>query len=452
MKENKMGVMPVGKLLITMSLPMMASMLVQALYNIVDSVFVSRVSENALTAVSLAFPIQTLIIAFANGVGVGMNALLSRALGERRGDEANKVARHGIILMAASYLVFLLFGFFAVRPFMATQVTAETDPEIFNYGVQYLSIVSIFSFGIFAQIFSERLFQSTGKTIYSMVTQAAGAIINIILDPIMIFGLLGFPRMEAAGAAIATVIGQICAAVLGAVLNVFLNREVQVEIRKLFSIDWGVVKRMLLVGVPTTIMQAMGSVMSYVMNRILMGFSSTAAAVFGAYFKVQSFVCMPVFGLNSGMVPIIAYNYGAGSRDRIEKTISLAIIFAECITTVGFLVFQLAPDKLLGFFDASEYMLEIGVPALRIISTHFLLCGACIVIGSVFQALGNGIYSAIVSFMRQLVVLLPVAYIFSRVFNDLSAVWWCFPIAETASLLTSIYLLGRIRRDVLIPM
>lgn len=448
MKENKMGVMPVGKLLITMSLPMMASMLVQALYNIVDSVFVSRVSENALTAVSLAFPIQTLIIAFANGVGVGMNALLSRALGERRPEEANKVARHGIILMAASYLIFLVFGLFATRLFMSTQVTADTDPEILEYGVQYLSIVCIFSFGIFAQICSERLFQSTGKTVYSMVTQATGAIINIILDPIMIFGLFGFPRMEAAGAAVATVIGQITAAVLGAVLNYFVNREVRVELKKLFNIDWGVVKRMLIVGVPTTVMQAIGSVMSYVMNRILMAFSSTAAAVFGAYFKVQSFVCMPVFGLNSGMVPIIAYNYGAGSRDRIEKTIKLSIIFAECITAVGFLVFQLAPDKLLGFFDASEHMLEIGVPALRIISTHFLMCGACIVIGSVFQALGNGVYSAIVSFMRQIVVLLPAAYIFSKTIG-LSAVWWSFPIAEAASLATSLFLLARINKNVL---
>ena len=447
MKENKMGVMPVGKLLITMSLPMMASMLVQALYNIVDSVFVSRVSENALTAVSLAFPIQTLIIAFANGVGVGMNALLSRALGEKRPEEANKVARHGVILMAASYVIFLLFGLFAVRPFMATQVTAETDPQILEYGVQYLSIVSIFSFGIFAQICCERLFQSTGRTVYSMVTQATGAIINIILDPIMIFGLLGFPRMEAAGAAVATVIGQIVAAILGMVLNCFKNREIRLEPRRIFEVDLKTVRRMLAIGVPTTVMQAIGSVMSYVMNRILMAFSSTAAAVFGAYFKVQSFVCMPVFGLNAGMVPIIAYNYGSKSRDRIDKCVKLSILFAEVITAAGFLVFQLFPDKLLGFFDASAYMLEIGVPALRIISIHFLMCGACIVIGSVFQALGNGVYSAIVSFLRQIVVLLPVAYIFSRAFG-LSAVWWCFPIAEAVSLTVSLILLRRIYKNV----
>ncbi len=447
MRENKMGVMPVGKLLVTMSLPMMASMLVQALYNVVDSVFVSRVSENAFTAVSLAFPIQTLIIAFASGVGVGMNALLSRALGEKRPDEANKVARHGLVLMAASFVLFLIFGLFLARPFMVTQVTAETDPQILEYGVQYLSIVSVFSFGIFGQIYAERLFQSTGKTVYSMVTQGVGAVINIILDPIMIFGLLGFPRMEAAGAAIATVIGQIVAAILGLVLNARVNREIKLEPRRIFELDGRVIRQMLVIGVPTTVMQAIGSLMSYVMNRILMAFDSTAAAVFGAYFKVQSFVCMPVFGLNAGMVPIIAYNYGARSRERITKCIKYSVLLAEAITTVGFLIFQLFPETLLGFFDASPYMLEIGVPALRIISTHFLLCGASIVIGSVFQALGNGVYSAIVSFLRQVVVLLPVAYIFSKVFG-LAAVWWCFPIAEAVSLATCVVLLARINKNI----
>ncbi len=447
MKENKMGVMPVGKLLITMSLPMMVSMLVQALYNVVDSVFVSRVSENALTAVSLAFPIQTLIIAFANGVGVGMNALLSRALGEKRPDRANQVARHGFLLMAVCYIFFLLFGLFAARPFMVTQVTAETDPQILEYGVQYLSIACIFSFGVFVQILGERLFQSTGLTVYSMITQGTGAIINIILDPIMIFGLLGFPRMEAAGAAVATVVGQISAAILGMALNAVKNKEIKLELRKVFQVDLRVVRQMLVIGVPTTVMQAIGSLMSYVMNRILMAFSSTAAAVFGAYFKVQSFVCMPVFGLNAGMVPIIAYNYGAKSRDRIDRCVKLSILFAECITVTGFLIFQIFPDKLLGFFDASDYMLQIGVPALRRISIHFLICGASIVIGSVFQALGNGVYSAIVSFLRQVVVLLPVAYVFSKIF-DLDAVWWCFPIAEAVSLTVSLILLKRIYKKV----
>lgn len=448
MQENKMGTMKEGKLLLSMSLPVMVSMLVQALYNIVDSVFVSRLNENALTAVSLAFPIQTLIIAFANGAGVGTNALLSRALGERRPEEASRVARHGILLSAASYLIFLIFGLFFTRLFMATQVTDATDPEILEYGIDYLSVVCIFSFGIFIQVIFERLFQSTGRTVYSMVIQTTGAVINLILDPILIFGYFGLPKMGVTGAAVATVIGQISAGTLGAILHGRVNPEVQVTLRGIFKVDWGIMRRMLLIGIPTTIMQAIGSVMSYCMNLILMAFSSTAAAVFGAYFKVQSFVCMPIFGLNSGMVPIIAYNYGARRPERIKRTIKFAVIFAECITVLGFALFQLAPEWLLGFFEASEDMLRIGVPALRIISIHFLICGACIVIGAVFQALGNGVYSAVISFFRQIVALLPTAYIFAKTIG-LDAVWWCFPIAEVVSLTISLVLLARTNRKVI---
>lgn len=448
MQENKMGTMKEGKLLLSMSLPVMVSMLVQALYNIVDSVFVSRLNENALTAVSLAFPIQTLIIAFANGAGVGTNALLSRALGERRPEEASRVARHGILLSAASYLIFLIFGIFFTRMFMATQVTDATDPEILEYGIDYLSVVCIFSFGIFTQVIFERLFQSTGRTVYSMVIQTTGAVINLILDPILIFGYFGLPKMGVTGAAVATVIGQISAGTLGAILHGRVNPEVQVTLRGIFKVDWGIMRRMLLIGIPTTIMQAIGSVMSYCMNLILMAFSSTAAAVFGAYFKVQSFVCMPIFGLNSGMVPIIAYNYGARRPERIKRTIKFAVIFAECITVLGFALFQLAPEWLLGFFEASEDMLRIGVPALRIISIHFLICGACIVIGAVFQALGNGVYSAVISFFRQIVALLPTAYIFAKTIG-LDAVWWCFPIAEVVSLTISLALLARTNRKVI---
>lgn len=443
-----MGTMKEGKLLLSMSLPVMVSMLVQALYNIVDSVFVSRLNENALTAVSLAFPIQTLIIAFANGAGVGTNALLSRALGERRPEEASRVARHGILLSAASYLIFLIFGLFFTRLFMATQVTDATDPEILEYGIDYLSVVCIFSFGIFTQVIFERLFQSTGRTVYSMVIQTTGAVINLILDPILIFGYFGLPKMGVTGAAVATVIGQISAGTLGAILHGRVNPEVQVTLRGIFKVDWGIMRRMLLIGIPTTIMQAIGSVMSYCMNLILMAFSSTAAAVFGAYFKVQSFVCMPIFGLNSGMVPIIAYNYGARRPERIKRTIKFAVIFAECITVLGFALFQLAPEWLLGFFEASEDMLRIGVPALRIISIHFLICGACIVIGAVFQALGNGVYSAVISFFRQIVALLPTAYIFAKTIG-LDAVWWCFPIAEVVSLTISLVLLARTNRKVI---
>ena len=443
-----MGVMPVGKLLFSMSLPMMVSQLVQALYNIVDSIFVSQINENALTAVSLAFPIQMLIIAFANGAGVGTNALLSKALGERNQDEANKVARHGILLAAISYCIFLMVGLFLVKPFMRTQVTSATDPQILEYGVQYLSIVCIFSCGIFTQIIFERLFQSTGRTVYSMIIQGTGAIINLILDPILIFGYFGLPAMGVAGAATATVLGQIIAGTMGVILHQRVNKEVHVELRGILRVEGPIIKRMLLVGVPTTVMQAIGSVMSYCMNRILIAFSSTATAVFGAYFKIQSFVCMPIFGLNSGMVPIIAFNYGARKRDRIMQTVRLSILFAECITILGFVAFQLFPAGLLGFFNASEEMLRIGIPALRTISIHFLLCGACIVMGSVFQAMGNGIYSAIVSFLRQIIVLLPAAYIFSKTIG-LNAVWWAFPIAECVSLAVSVLLLMRIYRRII---
>lgn len=447
MKENKMGVMPVGKLLITMSLPMMASMLMQALYNVVDSIFVSNYAPGALTAVTLAFPIQTLIIAFANGAGVGMNALVSRFLGEKRPEEANKAARHGALLALCSYGIFLLFGLFLARPFMYSHETAQTGRDVLEMGTSYLSVVCIFSFGVFTQIVFERLFQSTGRTVYSMIIQSTGAVINMILDPIMIFGYLGFPEMGVTGAAVATVVGQITAAALGATLCAFKNPEVRLELGKLFRVDRALLRQMLVIGIPTTVMQAIGSVMSYAMDLILVAFEA-ATDVFGAYFKIQSFVCMPVFGLNAGMVPIIAYNYGARNKDRITKTIRFSILIGEGITTLGFLAFQLIPETLLGMFNPSAEMLRIGVPALRIISIHFLMCGASIVIGSVFQALGNGVYSAIVSFMRQLVVLLPVAWVFSRVFG-LEAVWWCFPIAEAVSLATSVFLLIRIRKNVI---
>ncbi len=447
MQENKMGVMPVGKLLITMSLPMMASMLMQALYNVVDSIFVSNYAPGALTAVTLAFPIQTLIIAFANGAGVGMNALVSRYLGEKRQDAADRAAGHGALLAMCSYVIFLLFGLFAARPFMYSHETAQTGARVLDMGTEYLTIVTVFSFGVFTQIIFERLFQSTGRTVYSMVIQGTGAVINMILDPIMIFGYLGCPEMGVAGAAVATVIGQMTAATLGAVLCHFKNPEVRLRPRNIFRVDGKLLKSMLLIGIPTTVMQAIGSVMSYTMDLILVAFEA-AADVFGAYFKIQSFVCMPVFGLNAGMVPIIAYNYGARNRERIVKTVKLSIILGEAITFVGFLAFQLMPETLLGMFNPSAEMLRIGVPALRIISIHFLLCGASIVISSVFQALGNGIYSAIVSFMRQIIVLLPVAYVFSKVFG-LEAVWWCFPIAEAVSLTVSVLLLIRINKKVI---
>ena len=443
-KENKMGVMPVNKLLITMSLPMMISMLVQALYNIVDSIFVARIEEKALTAVSLAFPIQTLMIAVGVGTAVGINALLSRFLGEKEFEKANTVAKNGIFLAVISYILFLMIGIFGVRIFYTSQTT---DTVIINYGVEYLTIVCVASFGIFMQATFEKLLQSTGKTFYTMITQGTGAIINIILDPILIFGYLGMPKMGVAGAAAATVIGQCVAAVLAIIMNVKVNKEIHVGMKG-FRPNGKVVKQIYMIGVPSIIMQAIGSVMTYGMNRILITFTDTATAVFGVYFKLQSFVFMPVFGLNNGMVPIIAYNYGARNKDRVVKTFKLSVCYAVAIMAVGVVIMQCIPDKLLLLFDASEHMLEIGVPALRIISTCFIVAAFCIVTGSVFQALGYAWYSMVNSICRQLVVLLPAAYLLSLT-GELQNVWWSFPIAEVMSASVTVFFLVRIWRRVI---
>lgn len=435
--ENKMGVMPVNKLLISMSLPMMVSMLVQALYNIVDSIFVARISENALTAVSLAFPMQTLMIALGGGTGVGVNALLSRALGEKDYKRVNQAASNGVFLALISYIIFLIVGIFVVKPFYYSQTK---DTEIVAFGIQYLTIVCICSMGMYTQFIFERLLQSTGKTMLSMITQMTGAVINIILDPILIFGLLGFPKMGVAGAAIATVIGQIAAGILAIILNQKYNHEVRLNFRG-FRPSAGIIKKIYIVGIPSIIMQSIGSIMVYGMNRILIAFSSTATAVFGAYYKLQSFIFMPIFGLNNGLVPIIAYNYGAGKKDRLTKSIKLAIIYAVGIMAVGVLIFQMIPDKLFLLFDASEHMLSMGVPALRIISLSFILAGFCIVGSSAFQALGKAFYSMITSICRQLLVLLPVAFLLSKLGN-VNYVWWAFPIAELMSLtLTTVFLI-----------
>ena len=443
-EENKMGVMPVNKLLISMSLPMMVSMLVQALYNIVDSIFVSRIDENALTAVSLAFPVQTLMVALGGGTGVGINAVLSKALGEKDFDKANKAATNGVFLAVVNYIVFLLVGLVAVKPFYASQTT---DAQIMDYGYQYLTLVCCMSFGMYTQFVFERLLQSTGKTFYTMLTQGTGAIINIILDPIFIFGYCGMPKMGVAGAALATVIGQIVAGIMAFVINQKKNTEIHLKFKG-FRPDKTMIKQIYIVGVPSIIMQAIGSVMTYGMNRILMVFTSTAAAVFGVYFKLQSFIFMPVFGLNNGMVPIVAYNYGAGKKERLLKTVKLSIIYAMGIMVIGFLVFQIFPAQLFALFDASETMLTIGIPALRIISISFLLAGFCIVQGSVFQALGNGVYSMLVSLARQLIVLLPVAYLLSRLGN-VSYVWWAFPIAELMSLTMTVIFRRKINKNII---
>ncbi len=445
-QENKMGVMPVNKLLLNMSLPMMLSMLVQALYNIVDSIFVSRVSENALTAVSLAFPIQTLMIALGTGTGVGINALLAKQLGEKNYKQVNKTAMNGSFLAVLCYLVFLIIGIVAVRPFYASQVKAE-DAEILVMGVEYLSIVCIGSFGLYAQLIGEKLLQATGLTVYSMISQVFGAVTNIILDPILIFGLCGMPKMGVAGAALATVIGQIIGGAFSSYFNIRMNHEIAFSIKGLRP-EVGTIGRIYKVGLPSIIMQSIGSIMTYGMNLILIGFSSTAAAVFGVYFKLQSFFFMPVFGLNNGMVPIVAFNYGAGKRKRLVKTIKLSMGYAFLLLFLGFLVFECAPATLLGLFDASEDMIAIGVPALRTIGIHFLVAWYCIIAGSVFQALGNGVYSLVVSVARQLVVLLPAAYILAKL-GGLHAVWWSFPIAEIMSFMVSTFFLIAIYRKVI---
>ena len=444
--ENKMGTMPIGKLLFNMSLPMMISMLVQALYNIVDSIFVAKLSENALTAVSLAFPLQTLLIAVGTGTGVGMNALLSKSLGEKNFKKANATASNAAILYFFSYLVFFILGFTIVRPFYASQI-GNADQEIMELGIEYLSTVMIFSFGLLAQVFFERLLTSTGRTIFSMTSQLTGAITNIILDPILIFGLLGAPKMGVTGAAVATVIGQCVSALVAGFCNHRYNHDVKLKFHG-FRLDFHIIGTIYAVGIPTIIMQSIGSVMTYCMNRILIEFSSTATAVFGVYFKLQSFFFMPVFGLNNGITPIIAYNYGAGQRKRMLKTIKLSMLVAFCLTFIGFLCFEGIPQILLGMFNASDEMLTIGVPALRIIGIHYLIAWFCIVSGTVFQALGKAFFSMIVSIMRQLFVLIPAAYILAKL-GGLHVVWWSFPIAEVISLMVSSFFLVRINRTII---
>ena len=437
--ENKMGVMPVNRLLFSMSLPMILSMLVQALYNIVDSIFVAQIGETALAAVSLAFPVQNLIIAVSVGTGVGVNALLSRSLGEKNQENANLAAVNGLFVFFLSYLLFAVFGLFFARMYFTVQTS---NPEIIEQGTIYLSVCSIFSFGIFLEIALERIMQSTGRTIYNMITQGLGAIINIILDPILIFGLFGFPRMGILGAAVATVIGQIIAMLLLLYFNIRKNSDVNLNMR-LFRPDTAIIAEIYRVGLPSIIMQSISSVMTFGVNKILLLFSETAVSVFGIYFKLQSFIFMPVFGLNNAMVPIVAYNYGAARKDRIMKTIRSSVTAAVAIMLAGLAIFQIFPEQLLYLFDASEHMMGIGVPALRIISLSFLFAGYCIVIGSVFQALGNGVYSLITSAARQLVCILPAAWLFASVFG-LHAVWYAFPLAEIISVVLTTLLFRRI--------
>ena len=438
-QENKMGTMPVKRLLISMSLPMILSMLVQAMYNIVDSVFVSMINQAALTAVSMAFPVQNLLIAVSAGTCVGVNALLSRSLGEKNQKAANLAATNGIFLAFLSSIAFALFGLFGARMFFESQTS---NPQIIQYGVQYLQIVCIFSFGIFGEMMYERILQSTGRTIYCMVTQGTGAIINIILDPILIFGLFGLPEMGIQGAAAATVFGQIVAMFLAMYFNHAKNKDVSLAFRG-FKPNKRTIAIIYEVGIPSIIMQSISSVMTFGMNKILISFSETAVAVFGVYFKLQSFIFMPIFGLNNGMIPIVAYNYGSRSKKRIMETVRLSIGISIGIMLIGLIIFQVFTPGLLFMFQADSDMLSIGIPALRIISLSFLFAGYCIILASVFQALGNGIYSLIISVARQLICILPLAYFFARTFG-LNMVWYSIPIAEITSVALSSILFRKI--------
>lgn len=442
-EENKMGSMPIGRLLITMAVPMILSMLVQALYNIVDSIFVARISQDALSAVSLAFSLQNLMIAIGSGTGVGINAFLSKSLGEHDYKSANKVANHTIYFWAISFVIFLVIGLTCSEAYFRVQTS---DENIIGYGVDYMKVVACCCFGLFGQMFAERLLVSTGRTVLSMITQMTGAVINIILDPIMIFGYLGCPAMGVKGAAIATCIGQCCAATLGIILNLKFNKDIEFS-PKYMKPQGAIFARVYKVGIPSIIMGSIGSVMVFGINKIIIGFTTTAVAVFGAYFKLQSFIFMPIFGLNNGIIPIMAFNYGARNKERIVKTIKLALVFAVSYMILGFITFETMPGVLLSLFKSNDptenaALLEIGIPALRIIGIHFLLAGFCIVLGSTFQALGKAVFSMVVSLMRQLVVLLPAAYLLSLT-GVLQNVWWAFPIAECMSLMVTCFFFFR---------
>ena len=433
--ENKMGFMPLGKLLVQMSLPMMISMFVQSLYNIVDSIFVAQISENALTAVSLAFPIQNLMFSVVIGTGVGINSLLSRRLGEKNFEEVDKVANNGLFLTICGAIVFMIVGFLVPRLYFESQTDNQ---EIIEYGVTYMRICLVACAGVFGGITFERLLMSTGKTGLSMVSQLTGTVFNLVFDPLLIFGLAGFPKMGIAGAAVATVLGQFAAMFVSFTLNIKKNKEIHLSFKGLKP-EGKIIGNIYAVGVPSIIVCSIGSILVYFLNIILGAFSTTAIAVYGVYFKLQSFVFMPVFGLNNGSVPIVAYNFGARNRHRVVKTIILSAVGACMIMLVGVLVFELFPVPLLRLFNASDEMISIGVKALRIIAIHFPLAAISIILGSVFQALGKGVQSMVISFVRQLIFLLPAAWLLSLTGN-INNIWWAFPIAEVLSLIICIIL------------
>lgn len=443
MNQNRLGTEKMLRLVFSMSLPMMFAMLIQSLYNIVDSIFVSRISENALTAVSLAFPVQSLMIAIGVGTAVGINALLSRALGGNLKDKANAVASISLILASLSSVIFMLIFGIGAEVFYKTQSSNE---EIINLGTSYLSIVSYGCLGFFIQVSCEKLLSATGRTVLSMLTQVTGAVINIILDPIFIFGYLGAPKMGVAGAALATILGQFIATFLGLYLNLHMNPDIHISFTKLlrtsFSFKINLTKEIYEIALPSILMAGIGSVMTYAMNQLLLVFSTTAATIFAIYFKLQSFVFMPIFGLNYGLIPIVSYNYGANNTRRIKEAIKICMITAVSYSILGFIVFYFFPEQLLIIFDANKNMLEIGIPALRTMSFSFILAGFSIIAIATTQALNKSIYALWVSILRQFVVLIPSAYIFSKI-AGLNLLWWSFPVAEIVSFICALFFLQK---------
>lgn len=452
LQENKMGVMPIGKLLFNMAAPMILSMLVQALYNVVDSIYVSRISESAVTALGLAFPVQNIQIGFGTGIAVGVNSLLSKSLGEGNRERANRAAGNGIFLVLVATAIFMLFGAFGSRFYYAVQSNVT---ETVENGTIYTTICCLCTIAIFGEILFERLLQSTGRTLHTMITQGTGAIINIVLDPVFIFGVpeLGIAPMGMAGAAVATVLGQTVAATMALIFNIKFNPDVKLSLRNMLP-KMEIIRPILTVGVPSIIMMGIGAVMNFSMNQILLGFEGvgeTAAGVFGIYYKLQSFFFMPLFGLNNATISIVAYNFGARKPERMLKTLKIACLTAFTIMILGLLAFQLIPEILLNLFNASDTFMTVGVNALRTISFHFPLAAFCIALGASFQAMGNGIYSTITSLCRQLVVLLPAAYLLS-LSGDVNAVWWSFPIAEFMSLAATMFFFLRIYRKKIKPL
>lgn len=433
-KENKMASTPMLKLIISMSMPSMFSMLIQALYNIVDSMYISFYSTDALTAVSLVFPIQMLLVSVAVGTGVGINSLVSRRLGEKRFGEANSAATHGVVLAVASWILFVVLGLLFIEPYFSMM---DATPLVKQMSCTYTNIVVYLSLGCFVQCIFEKTLQATGNMFYPMLFQLTGAIINIILDPIFIFGYLGVPQMGIAGAAIATVTGQIAAMIFSTVIIFTKSHDVHITFKG-FKLDLKIIRDIYSVGLPSIIMQAIGSVLTTALNKILIGFSEAAVSVFGIYFKLQSFVFMPVFGLNQGVMPIMGYSYGAHSKKRLVSALKYGCVIAFFIMLAGMIIFWSIPEAMLMMFNATDEIMTIGVPALRIISLCFTSAAIGIMFSTLFQAIGIGINSLIISLLRQIIILLPAAYFLSMI--GLEAVWYAFPIAEGISLITSIVL------------